>query len=56
MPSEFVTVKTPSGLMPEHFILRLGIFGFIFEYIAFVFELLDAASEEESSVDRSDNP
>ena len=67
MPSYLVTVKTPSGLMPEHFILRLGIFGFIFEYIAFVFErnsffsrigvcLLDAASEEESAVDRFDDP
>ena len=67
MPSDFVIVKTPSGLRPEYFNLWLGTFGFIFEYVAFIFECnsffsrigfysFDAASEEESTVNQLDEP
>ena len=38
MPSDFVIVETPSGLMPEYFNLRLETFGLIFEYVVFIFE------------------
>ena len=66
MPSDFVIVETPSGLMPEYFNLRLETFGFIcpgliFEYVAFIFSRIgfctpDAASEEEVAVDPLDEP
>ena len=66
MPSDFVIVETPSGLMPEYFNLRLETFGFIcprltFEYVVFIFSrigfcTLDAASEEEAAVDLLDAP
>ena len=66
MLSDFVIVKTPSGLTPEYFNLRLETFGFIypgltFEYVVFIFSwigfcTLDAASEEEAAVDLLDEP
>ena len=67
MPSDFVIVKTPSGLMLEYFNLRLETFWIIFEYVVFFFErnsfftrigsrTFDAASEEEAAVDLLDEP